>query len=149
MTEYARHTTNMAGHPDLAEMRQRYDQITTSGQAVALDGLVLLSGLWLAISPWVVHFSATEPNVAVSNLIMGLAVTVIALGLTLMPERMYRLSWATVAIGAWVVVSQWVIQQSASEPGIVINNVVTGGVTALLGLGAVAILMSANRGPAR
>lgn len=142
-------TTSLADHPDVVEMRQRYARVTSSGQAVAIDGLVLLAGLWLAISPWVIHFSITARNVAVNNLILGIAVAVIALGLTMMPERMYRLSWATVAIGLWLIVSQWVIEQSSANAGIVINNVITGGLTAILGLGAVAILMSANRGRGR
>lgn len=76
------------------------------------DGTTLLAGLWLAVSPWVVGFDRTAPGVRVSNPIMGVAVAVTALGLTLMPQRMVRLSWATAVIGAWVVVSQWIIQQS-------------------------------------
>ena len=59
---------------------------------------------------------------------------------------MSRLSWATALVGAWEIISQWVIQQSGSHPGIVLNNVITGGVTFLLGIGAAAILM---RGPRR
>jgi len=135
----------MADHPDMIEMRERYERASASGPAVITDGLVLLAGLWLAISPWVIHFNATAPDVALNNLILGIAVAVVALGLTLMPQRMVRLSWATAAIGAWVVVSQWVIQQSSSTPGIVWNNVVTGGVTALLGIAAGVILMTGSR----
>jgi len=135
----------MADHPDVIEMRERYERASASGPAVITDGLVLLAGLWLAISPWVIHFNATAPDVALNNLILGIAVAVVALGLTLMPQRMVRLSWATAAVGAWVVVSQWVIQQSSSTPGIVWNNVVTGGVTALLGIAAWVILMTGSR----
>jgi hypothetical protein len=135
----------MADHPDLIEMRERYERVSASGPAVITDGLVLLAGLWLAISPWVIHFNATAPDVTLSNLVLGIAVAVVALGLTLMPQRMVRISWATAAIGAWVVISQWVIQQSSSTTGIVLNNVITGGVTALLGIAAGAILMSGSR----
>lgn len=146
MTEVTRSTTtSMTGHPDLAEMRERYERVTSSNQAVAIDGLVMLAGLWLAVSPWVVHFTLTAPNVAANNLIMGLAVAIIGLGLAIAPTRMFRLSWATVAIGGWQIVSQWVIEQSATDAGIAITNVISGGVTALLGLGAVSILMAANR----
>jgi hypothetical protein len=62
-----------------------------------------------------------------------------------MPARMVRLSWATAAIGAWVVISQWVIQQSGSSVGIVLNNVITGGVVALLGIAAAVILTAGSR----
>jgi hypothetical protein len=136
---------DLSGHPDLVEMRERFERVSTTGQAVAIDGLVLLAGTWLAISPWVIGFNATAPRVTVNNLILGLAVAVLGLGLTMTPARMYRLSWAMVALGVWEVISQWVIQRSASSVGIVVNNVVTGGITALLGLGAVVLLMSAAR----
>jgi hypothetical protein len=145
MSETTRFT--MADHPDLMEMRERYERTSASGPAVITDGLVLLAGLWLAISPWVVHFNATAPNVTLNNLILGIAVAVLAIGLTVMPLRMVRLSWATAVIGAWVVVSQWVIQQSDSSAGIVWNNVITGGITALLGIAAAAILMAGSRAP--
>ena len=138
----------MADHPDLVEMRERYERVSASGPAVITDGLVLLAGLWLAISPWVIHFNTTARDVAVNNLVLGIAVAVVALGLTLMPLRMVRLSWATAVIGAWVVVSQWVIQQSGSNAGIVLNNVITGAITLLLGIAAAAILMSGSRSAA-
>ncbi|MGI5241909.1 SPW repeat protein [Dactylosporangium sp. CA-139066] len=132
-------------HPDALEMRQRFERVAASGQAVAIDGLVLLAGGWLAISPWVIGFSGSAPNVAVNNLILGILVGVIALGLAMAPARMYRLSWAMTAIGVWIIVSPFIIQRSSSTAGIVWNNAVTGGITVLLGLGAVALLMTARR----
>jgi len=143
MTETSRFA--MADHPDLMEMRERYERASASGPAVITDGLVLLAGLWLAISPWVIHFNATAPDVTLNNLILGVAVAVVALGLTLMPAKMVRLSWATAAIGAWVVISQWVIQQSGAGLGVWLNNVITGGVIALLGIAAAAILTAGSR----
>jgi hypothetical protein len=145
MTEISRFA--MANHPDLMEMQERYERASASGPAVITDGLVLLAGLWLAISPWVIHFNVTAPDVMLNDLILGIAVAVVALGLTLMPARMVRLSWATAAIGAWIVVSQWVIQQTDSSVGIVLNNVITGGVIALLGIAAAAILTAGSRDP--
>jgi len=135
----------MADHPDLVEMRERYERASASGPAVITDGLVLLAGLWLAISPWVIHFNVTAPDVMLNDLILGIAVAVVALGLTLMPARMVRLSWATAAIGAWVVISQWVIQQSGTGLGVWLSNVITGGVIALLGIAAAVILTAGSR----
>lgn len=143
MTETSRFA--MADHPDLMEMRERYERASASGPAVITDGLVLLAGLWLAISPWVIHFNATAPDVMLNNLILGLAVAVVALGLTLMPARMVRLSWATAVIGAWVVISQWVIQQSGTSLGVWLNNLITGGLIALLGIAAAVILTAGSR----
>ncbi|WP_432970933.1 SPW repeat protein [Dactylosporangium sp. CA-233914] len=136
---------DFAGHPDIAEMQQRYERLGASGQAVVIDGLVLLAGGWLAISPWVIGFNASAPHLTVNNLILGIMIGVIALGLTMAPARMYRLSWAMVAIGVWVIISPWVVQRTGITAGMIATNVATGAVTALLGLGAVGLLMSANR----
>ncbi|WP_433606318.1 SPW repeat domain-containing protein [Dactylosporangium sp. CA-139114] len=138
---------DLAGHPDIAEMQQRYERIGSSGQAVVIDGLVLLAGAWLAISPWVVGFSASAPNLTVNDLILGIAIGVIALGLAMAPGRMFRLSWAMTAIGVWVVISPWIVQRGTTGPtiGTIVSNVVAGAVTVLLGLGAVGMLMSAHR----
>ncbi|GAA2585150.1 SPW repeat protein [Dactylosporangium fulvum] len=134
-------------HPDVAEMRQRYERITASSQATVIDGLVLLAGAWLAISPWVVHFNTSAPSVTINNLILGVLVAVIALGLTWTPARMYRLSWAMVAVGIWVIIVPFVTGQVSA--GVVWTNAITGGVTVLLGLAAVGTLLSTTMGSDR
>ncbi|NJC71227.1 SPW repeat protein [Planosporangium thailandense] len=123
-------------------MRERYERITESGQAVVIDGLVLLAGAWLAISPWVVHFNAVARDVAVNNLILGGLVAIIGLGLTMTPARMYRLSWAAAAIGVWTIAAPWVIRLGSPGFGVWINNLVTGVITTLLGVGAAAMLVA-------
>ncbi|MEV8511725.1 SPW repeat protein [Dactylosporangium sp. NPDC051484] len=124
-------------------MRQRLERVTASNQAIVIDGLVLLAGAWLAISPWIVHFNGTAPSVTVNNLILGIMIGVIALGLTWAPARMYRLSWAMVAVGVWVVIAPFVTRQVTV--GVVWTNAVTGAVTILLGLAAVGMLFSGGR----
>jgi hypothetical protein len=135
----------MTDHPDVLEMRARYERISASPPAVVTDDLLLLAGLWLAISPWVVHFRDTVPNVAQSNLIVGLAAAAVGLGLAMLPRTMLSLSWATFLIGAWVVVSPWVIQQASVSTGVVLTNVITGGLIALLGLASGGIMMAGRR----
>ena len=139
----------MADHPDLVELRERYERVSASGPAVVSDGLVLLAGLWLAISPWVIHFNGTDPAITANNLIIGLAVAVLALGLTLLPQRMVRLSWTTAILGVWVAVSQWVIHQSGTAAGIWVNNLITGVIIAVLSVVAGAILMGGSRTTAK
>jgi hypothetical protein len=129
----------------MTEMRARYARILDGGQAVAVDGLVLLTGLYLAVSPWVVGFAGNTPRLAVNNLVMGVAVAVIGLGLAQAPLVMYRLSWAMVGIGAWTIIAPFATRSAYDNTGAVVNNIVTGAITALLGLAAVAMLMSAGR----
>jgi hypothetical protein len=138
--------TAMADHPDVLEMRERYERISASPPTVITDGLLLLAGLWLAVSPLVVHFRAVAPEVAQNNLIVGLGVAAIGLALSMTPRSMLRLSWATALIGVWTIVAPWVIEKSTVELGIILNNVITGGVIVLLGLAGAGITMAAARG---
>ncbi|MFF5229674.1 SPW repeat protein [Dactylosporangium sp. NPDC000521] len=142
MSEASNYRT-FSEHPDVAEMRERYERVTASSGAIVIDGLVLLTGAWLAISPWIVHFNASAPSVMINNLILGVMVSVIGLGLTWSPARMYRLSWAMAAIGVWVIIAPFVTMQW--NAGVVWNNVVTGAVTLLLGLAAVGMLFTSGR----
>ncbi|GAB1692908.1 SPW repeat protein [Krasilnikovia sp. M28-CT-15] len=145
MTETSRITT--AHQPGLAELRQRYERTSATGPAVITHGLALLAGLWLAISPWVTHFNTTAPDVTINNLILGIAVAALTLAAIQVPQSVARLSWTAATIGVWIVVSQWVIQQSASSAGIVWNNMISGGVIILLGVAAPAIAMTGSRTP--
>jgi hypothetical protein len=141
----AQHTTGMTTHPDLAEMRERLERTASSGSAVALGGLVLLAGLYAAISPWVVHFSGT-PFIAVNNLIVGIAVGLIGFCAALAPERMLRLAWVVAPLGVWLIISPWAVTAAhGARAGIVWNNCWIGAVTAVLGLAAMGLTVRVAR----
>lgn len=128
------HTTDMTSHPDVGEMRERFDRTTSGGGVVALEGMILLAGLYAAISPWVVHFTGNT-NLAVNNLIVGITVGLLGLGLALVPERTSGLAWLAVPLGAWLVISPWVVTTAnTASNGAIWSNCVVGGATALLGL---------------
>ncbi|MCX4678398.1 SPW repeat protein [Streptomyces sp. NBC_01433] len=124
---------DLAGHPDVPEMRERYNRMLGGRDVALVDGPAFLVGLYCAVSPWVLHFTASQPALVTHNLVMGIAIAVLALGFSVMPERMYGLSWAMCAMGAWIIVSTWVVG-SSPDTGVVINNIVIGGLTVLLGL---------------
>ncbi|AWL89331.1 hypothetical protein AMK14_28650 [Streptomyces sp. TSRI0445] len=133
MSNVSHARSDLSGHPDASEMRARYDRVMGGRDVALVDAPVFLVGLYCAVSPWVLHFTASQPALVTHNLVMGIAIAVLALGFTVMPERMYGLSWAICAIGAWVIVSTWVVG-SSPDAGIVINNIVVGGLTVLLGM---------------
>ncbi|WP_328722637.1 SPW repeat protein [Streptomyces sp. NBC_00247] len=124
---------DMADHPDLPEMRERYNR-TLGGRDVALvDAPVFLLGLYCAVSPWVLHFTSSQPALVQHNLIIGIALAVLGLGITASPSRMYGLSWAICAMGAWMIVAPWIVG-SGPDLGVVLNNVIIGGLAVVLGL---------------
>ncbi|WP_413804673.1 SPW repeat protein [Streptomyces sp. OE57] len=126
-------------HPDLMELRARYERAATTPQARAVEGLTLLAGLYLAISPWVVGFSGTATGLTVNNLITGLAVAILALGFGSVYERTHGLGWVVSAIGIWTIITPWIVSGPSAAAGTITSNVVTGAVTFLLGLATSAL----------
>jgi hypothetical protein len=74
----------------------------------ALAGLILLCGLYLVIAPWVTGFGGAG-RLAVSSTVAGLALALLAVADALFFARMRGIFWVVPVIGAWVVVSPWVI----------------------------------------
>jgi SPW repeat len=107
--------------------------------AQSIDGLTLLAGVFLAISPWVVGFGANAPGLAVNNLVCGITVAVLGLGYATMYGRTHGLSWVPVPLGIWVIVAPWLIYDTHVTTGIATVNVVIGVVIALLGFLTVAM----------
>jgi SPW repeat len=127
------HAGDISGHPDVHEMRARYARVLSGRGEVAVDGLVVMAGLYCAISAWVIHFSGTRTDLLVNNLILGIAVALIGVGLSMAPERMRGMTVAMAAIGIWLIISPWVVTRHP-DTGMIWNNVVIGAVICLLGL---------------
>lgn len=141
-----RHLHDITEHPDAAEMRARFERVAESPRATVLDGLVILLGLYMAVSPWVVHFHVTNPDAAVNNLLVGLALAALGFGLALLPERMYRLGWLCIPIGVWMIVSPWVVTVGHSATSRLIwNNVWTGAAAVVFGFMLLGITASVTR----
>ncbi|MGV9246197.1 SPW repeat protein [Streptomyces sp. NPDC003710] len=143
---YPQHSSEMGLHPEMAEMRERLER-AASGKAIIIEGLILLAGVYAAISPWVVHFAGAEPNLTVNNLIVGLTVGLIGVGLAMVPERMLRMAWLVAPLGVWLLISPWVVTAAhGARAGVLWNNCVVGAVTLLLGMAAMGLTIGlANR----
>jgi hypothetical protein len=144
MADLSHRSGDIGAHPDVSEMRDRYARVLGGRGIVGVDGLLLLAGLYAAISPWTVHFAPTSPQLAQNNLIMGIAVAVVALVLNMAPDRMQGLSMACAAIGVWLMVSPWVVMRHP-ETGAIWNNIIIGAVICLLGLAAAGMMMRNRR----
>ncbi|MEV7413712.1 SPW repeat protein [Streptomyces sp. NPDC089919] len=120
-------------HPDLAEMRSRFERATTTPRAQAVETLALLTGVYLAASAWIVGFNNLGP-LTVSNLITGVAYCLIMGGFGNAYERTHSMAWAAIAIGAWTIVAPWVIAGKMDTTRSVVSNVICGAVALLLGL---------------
>ncbi|MFJ4686852.1 SPW repeat protein [Streptomyces sp. NPDC091377] len=135
---------DISSHPDVPEMRDRYARMLGGRDVALVDGPVFLLGLYCAASPWIVHYTTSQPALATHNLIMGVAIGLLALGFTRAPERMYGLSWAMSAIGVWLIIAPWIVGTSPDK-GVVWNNVVIGALAVILGLVCAAASMRSTR----
>src|SRR4051794_15970736 len=74
-------TTGVEAHPDLVELRNRYELAAEKPAAQMVEGLSMLSGLYLALSPWILGFTRFpgSGDLRANNLITGLAVAVLAM----------------------------------------------------------------------
>ncbi|MGI5423403.1 SPW repeat protein [Streptomyces sp. CA-179760] len=124
---------DITSHPDASEMRDRYARVLGGRDVALVDGPVFLLGLYCAASPWIVHYTTSQPPLVTHNLIMGIAIGLLALGFTRAPERMYGLSWAMCALGVWMIISPWIVGESP-DAGVVWNNIIIGALAVLLGL---------------
>ncbi|KOU43133.1 SPW repeat protein [Streptomyces sp. NPDC060334] len=124
---------NIEQHPDLAEMRTRFEQVTSTPRAQAVEAMALITGLYIAASPWIAGFSGFG-SLAVNNLIAGLAYCLCMGGLGSAYERTHAMAWTAVVIAAWTIVAPWVIAGDVSTTRTVLSNVIAGAVALLLAL---------------
>ncbi|MEU9888865.1 SPW repeat protein [Sphaerisporangium sp. NPDC051011] len=128
----------MRTHPGIAESREKYELAAESPAARAVTGLTFLTGLYLAISPWVVGFDRFT-TLTVNDLIVGIALALLALGLASAYGRTHGIAWVAPVIGVWTIIAVWVVSGHVATTATIWNNVVTGAVALLLGLGATAM----------
>ncbi|WP_182902217.1 SPW repeat protein [Microbispora sp. H10830] len=128
------HGADIGTHPDIMQMRARYEAAAANPAAQLADGLTLLSGLYLALSPWIVGFSGTRTPLAVNNLITGLAVALLAMGYSSAFGRTYGISWVAPLLGIWTIIAPWVIRGGMATTATIISNVVVGALILLFGL---------------
>ena len=128
-------TEAMRSHPDWAQLPNKRESIAQPSALRAVDGLTFLAGLYLAISPWVVGFNGIS-TLLVNNLIVGAALAMLALWFSPAGRRAVDVAWVVPVIGAWTIISPWVVSGDVSTTATVWNNVVTGVITVLIGLAA-------------
>lgn len=143
MTEHA----YMATHPDLIELRRRYDAASASPIAEAAAGFAFLGAVFLAASPWIVGFSALTA-ITVSNLITGGALAALVLVLAAAYGRAHGLTFAVPAIGIWTIVAPWLTAGAMDTTRTIWSNVCAGGAIVVFGLVMLAVGFFRSRRPA-
>lgn len=125
--------TSIEQHPDILALRAHYEAAAEAPTAQLVEGGLILSGLWAAIAPWVVNFRSGSPSLAISDLIIGLSVALLAFSFGTAYSRTHRIAWITPLLGIWLVITPWVIQNNRLDGGTIAANVVAGACVLLFG----------------
>jgi hypothetical protein len=80
-----------------------------------------LLGIWLCISPWALRFDL-EPKATQAAVISGVLI-ILAEVMTLSVYRAWE-EWINVMLGAWLIISPWLLDISAST--VSVNFIVVG-----------------------
>ncbi len=149
----------IAQHPDIMALRERYERAAETPQAWMVDGLTFMAGVYAAISSWVLGFAAisswvlgfneSAPSLVASNLVVGIAITMLAFGFAGFYGRTHGLAWVLPLLGVWLIVAPWVIRGIDRTTSMILSNVIVGGCVVLLGLGVTAIARVRPRMTAR
>lgn len=134
-------------HPDLLALREGYERAAESMTAQFIFGLTLLTGLYVALSPWIVGHPTRQ--LARSDLIVGIAVAVLAYGFGAALDRTHGMTWTLPVFGVWVVISPWVMYGPSRTAGIIWSNVIAGVLLTCLGLTAMYFGMRARNSAAK
>ncbi|BBX98730.1 SPW repeat protein [Mycobacterium lacus] len=122
-------------HPDLLALRASYERAAESMSSQITFGLTLLTGLYVAASPWIVGFSGMG-RLAGCDLIAGIAIAVLAYGFAAALDRTHGMTWTLPVLGAWVIFSPWILPGMAVTAGMAWSHVIAGALVAFFGLTA-------------
>ena len=137
----------MEHHPDILELREHYERVTSTPLMQGIEAMAVCCGLFLAISPWVVGFAAFPAaggfaGVTLSNLILGLAFAMLMGGYGSGFERTHARAYAGVAIGVWTMLAPWWTTGDQAVTRTIWTNLVTGGLMTCLCLGAIGLTLT-------
>ncbi|MFM9500151.1 SPW repeat protein [Streptomyces galilaeus] len=132
--------STMESHPDLVEMRQRHARAERAAtlRAQVIQAMAVLTGLYLAASPWILGFNGGGlPRLVITNLIVGIGYALLMSGgFGRAYDRTHSMAWAACALAAWTVVAPWVVAGNVDTTRTIVSNLITGLIALLLALAA-------------
>ncbi|MET8413387.1 SPW repeat protein [Streptomyces sp. NPDC005195] len=129
------HHAPIEEHPDLMELRAQHDRAATTPRAQMIEALALITGLYLAASPWIAGFNGAT-TLAITNLIAGIAYMLLLGGLGSSYERTHSMAWAAAVIGIWTCVAPWVVAGDVAHTRSITSNLITGAIATVLAIAA-------------
>ena len=109
--------------------------------AQAAAALGMLTGLWVAISPWFIVLQYRGANATVTDVIAGLAAAAVGAAALASPRGYPGLQFGSLLLGAWLIISPFVLDEKfpIAHP-MYWSNSGSGGVLMALTLAGLAVL---------
>jgi SPW repeat len=104
-----------------------------AAQARTASGVNILLGIWLIVSPWMVHYSAMGLPAKLNGVIVGAVIAALAVIRLGSWRETARLSWVNLVLALWSIASPWVYGYSANVDA-VWSNVIVGVLIAALAI---------------
>lgn len=123
--------------PSAAAVRAHFDLVAERPATRASEGVLVLSGLYIAGSAWILAFDNTA--LATTNLVAGTAMAVVAMLLGADYGRSHGLSYVTPILAVWVLLSPWLVRGLDAESTMIWSNVSAGAIAVVSGLSLAAI----------
>lgn len=139
----------LSQHPDVVALQRRYGGAFTSRGTAVGEGVLALAATWVAIAPFVVGFAVNSLPMAINDVIVGLLVVALGMRLAGTVQR-NGMGWMSVPLGAWMIISPFIVTTAVLTPGLVWSNVVGGAVVVLAGIAVTtgtAVSVSASEKP--
>lgn len=130
-------------YPDAVSLRDRYECARAAPAAQIIFGMMLVTGLYTALLPWLVGFDA-ERLIAV-NTIIGLSVALLAFAFACALERTHGLAWTIPVLGIWLAGSASALFDVSVKAQAAWANVVAGGAIVVLGVVAPVVVFRGLR----
>ena len=108
-------------------------------QVSLASGLNLLAGIWLIIAPFVLNYDSADP--VWNDVVFGAAISILALGRIGGLYRESWLSWINVVLGAWIFISAFWLDDSATAAW---NDIILGAIVVVLAVWSAGISDEAN-----
>jgi hypothetical protein len=122
---------------------------TTGGIAAQMSAVLgLLTGVWVAVSPWFLTLQQGGTNANSVNLISGLAVAGVSAFALVNPRGFASLQLGSALLGVWLIIAGPILSEkyAIADPMFWSNSLAGGVLIALAALGLAAVAL---RGPAR
>lgn len=109
------------GEPHAYEFEEAPPEIRT---VYSTSGINIIAGLWLLLAPFALGYANVETALW-NSVIVGLAVTVMAIVRVVRPDEYEGISWVNFVLGIWLLVSPFVLGL-ANIDWLVWNNIIVG-----------------------